>query len=213
MTDILGELLEGVAATVSITLGAFALGAVLALALVAGTTSHYRQLRVPTRFVVDLIRAVPPIVWLFLIFYGLAQGIIVFAPYPAAVLGLGLVSAAYIAEIYRAGLLAVRRGQREAAQALGLNRRQASRWVIGPQAAYVVLPGLAAWAVSLLKETAVVSIIGVSDITFIATSAAQRSDNSLTIFIIAGILYLVLSLPVALVARWADARVTRGLAR
>jgi polar amino acid transport system permease protein len=212
MNDVLPIIAEGIAATVSITLLSFLVGAVLGVPLVTAARAPILVIRLPARLLIDLIRAVPPIVWLFLVFFGLA-GYVPLSPYPAAVIGLGVVTAAYMAEIYRAGLLAVKRGQREAAQALGLGRVDAMRSVIGPQAIFIVLPGAATWLVALLKETAVVSIIGVADITFIATAQARRTSDSLEVFVVAGALYLLLSLPVALLSRWVDARVTAAVSR
>jgi His/Glu/Gln/Arg/opine family amino acid ABC transporter permease subunit len=209
----LGPISEGIAATVGITLAAFAVGSVIGLPLAAGTRSRWVLVRIVVRFYVDLVRAIPPIVWLFIIFYGLAQDAVKLEPYPAAVLGLGMVSGAYMSEVYRGGLLAVRPGQWEAARALGLGRLQMMRSVIAPQAFFVVLPGAAAWAVALLKETAVVSVIGVSDITFRAASETQRTADGLNIFILAGVIYIALSVPLAGLARWTDARVSRAVAR
>ncbi len=164
MADYFWALLQGVPTTLMVTLAAFAIGAVLGLPLAAAGRSRFAPVRLVTRFVIDLIRAVPPIVWLFLLFYGVAQELFTLTPYPAAVIGLGVVSAAYMAEVYRGGLLAVRHGQWQAAEALGLSRFQVLARVVGPQAFRVVLPGSAAWAIALLKESAAVSIIGVQDI-------------------------------------------------
>jgi polar amino acid transport system permease protein len=211
--EILKALSEGIGATVGITLLAFTLGAVVGVPLAGAARSRWLPLRILARFLIDLLRAVPPIVWLFILFYGLAQAVVTLPPFTAAVLGLGLVSGAYMAEIYRGGLLAVRSSQREAAAALGLSRRQAMRDVVAPQAFLIVLPGAAVWAIALLKETAVVSVIGVSDITFLAGSETARTAEGMTVFAIAGLLYVALSVPLAVAARWADARVSRAVAR
>lgn len=202
----------GIGVTLGITLLAFAVGAVLGVPLVAASRSRWLPVRLATSFVVDLLRAVPPIVWLFILFYGLSQQVTL-AAYPAAVLGLGVVSAAYMSEIYRGGLLAVRRQQWEAGAALGLKRHQVMVTVIAPQAVRVVLPGAATWAIALLKETAVVSVIGVQDITFRAVAEARDSLDGLQVFIVAGLLYILLSVPIAALARWTDTRVSRAVAR
>lgn len=213
MVDHLDAISKGIGATLAITGLSFLVGAILAVPIAAAARSRFIAVRFAQRGVVDLLRAVPPVVWLFLLFYGLAEHVITLQPYPAAVFGLGLVSAAYISEIYRGGLLAVKKGQWEASQSLGLNRFQMMRHVIAPQAFLVVLPGAATWAVALLKETAVVSIIGVSDITFRATNEAQGSGEGLKIYILAAIVYILLSVPVAALARWTDRRVSRVVAR
>lgn len=212
MLDQLRIVAGGIGQTLAVTLLAFAVGALLGVPLVAATRSRWVPLRALVRFLVDLLRSVPPIVWLFIIFYGLAE-YVTLAPYPAAVFGLGLVSSAYMCEIYRGGLLAVRRQQWEAAAALGLKRRHMMATVIGPQALRIVLPGAAGWAIALLKETAVVSVIGVQDITFRAQSEARASLEGLQVFALAGLVYIVLSIPIAILARWADARVARAVAR
>jgi len=210
--EYLGPISEGIAATVTITALAFVLGSILGLPLLAASRSPWLPVRALARFLIDLLRAVPPIVWLFILFFGLAQSLVSLDAYPAAVIGFGCISAAYMAEIYRAGLLAVRRQQWEAGAALGLNRLQVLRTIVGPQAIRVVIPGAATWAIALLKETAVVSVIGVSDVTFLATSESQRSGDGLLIFLLAGGIYILMSLPLALVARWTDARLHRAVA-
>jgi polar amino acid transport system permease protein len=212
MPDYVGDLLEGVWATVSITLLAFLLGAVLGVPLVAAVRSRWLVVRVVTRFVLDLLRAVPPLVWLFLLFYGVS-GAITLAAYPAAVIGLGVVSSAYMAEIYRGGLLAVRRQQWEAGAALGLSRVQVLRSIIVPQTVRIVVPGSATWGIGLLKETAIVSIIGVQDVTFRAVTEARGTADGLGVFIAAGLIYIALSVPVAGLARWTDTRLTKAMAR
>jgi len=211
--DHLSPLLAGVPTTLLITLLAFMLGAVLGLPLAAGARSRIKPLALLTRFVIDLIRAIPPVVWLFLLFYGLAAEVYALSAFPAAVIGLGVVSAAYMAEVYRGGLLAVPRGQWQAAEALGLSRFQAMARVVGPQAFRVVLPGAAAWVIALLKETAAVSIIGVEDIAFRALSENQRTLDGLGVFLDAALIYIALSIPFAIAARTADARIRREVVR
>lgn len=213
MFDHFDALAEGIGATVTITVLAFLLGCVLGLPLLAASRSRFLVVRTLARFFIDLLRAVPPIVWLFILFFGIAQSVILLSAYPAAVIGLGCVSAAYMAEIYRAGLLAVRRQQWEAGEALGLRRHEVLRLIVAPQAIRVVIPGAATWAIALLKETAVVSVIGVADVTFLATSEAQRSNDGLEIFILAGAIYIAMSVPLAIFARWTDARLSRAGAR
>jgi polar amino acid transport system permease protein len=177
---------------------------VLAVPLAAAVRSRLKIVRFAARLLIDLIRSVPPLVWLFIIFYGLAQaGLVTLKPFPAAVGGLGLVTAAYMAEIYRSGLLAVRPGQWEAAEAVGLSRPQAMRAVIAPQALRVVIPSAATYAIGLLKDTAVISIIGVADITLLAAGQSQQGD-ALGTWLLAGVLYIALSVPIAIFARWRD---------
>jgi polar amino acid transport system permease protein len=209
----LWTLLGGVPTTLFIALCSFVMGAVLGIPLAGAARSRIKPLAFFTRFLIDLIRAIPPIVWLFLLFYGIATAVYALSAFPAAIIGLGVVSAAYMAEVYRGGLLAVKRGQWQAAEALGLSRTQTMLRVVGPQAFRVVLPGSAAWAIALLKETAAVSIIGIQDIAFRALSENQRTLDGLGVFAVAALIYIAISVPFAVLARTADARIRRQVVR
>jgi ABC-type amino acid transport system permease subunit len=137
------------------------------------------------------------------LFYGLAQFISI-SPVMAACLALGAVSTAYLAENYRAGIQSVASGQWEGARALGLGGRDAFWRIIAPQGIGVALPPSASYAVGLLKDSAVASVIGVTDISFQALTLNQQGTPGLPIFISAGLLYLVISIPIAVLARRAD---------
>jgi His/Glu/Gln/Arg/opine family amino acid ABC transporter permease subunit len=177
-------------------------GAPLALA----RRSRYAALRGIARGYVDVVRSIPPITWLFLIFYGLPNAGITFAPLASGIIGLSLISAAYMAEIYRAGLGAVSGGQWEAGRAIGLREPDILARVIGPQAARVIGPPAATYAIGLLKDSAVASTIGVGEITFHAGAATQQEGHGLSIFLAAAILYILLSLPLAVMSRHVDRR-------
>jgi polar amino acid transport system permease protein len=119
---------------------------------------------------------------------------------------------AYMAEIYRAGVMAVDRGQWEAGRALGLGERRLFTEVVWPQALRVVVPPSATALLGLLKDTAVASVVGVSEITYRATVDAQATFKGLDIFIFAALIYIALSLPMAGVCRWLERRLQRGFA-
>lgn len=202
-------LIEGVSITLLVTFGSFAVGSVVAFPIALARRSSSVVLSSVARVYIDLFRGIPPIVWLFLIFFGLgSQAQYQIDPIPAAIVGFGIISAAYIAEIYRGALLGVNRGQLEAADALGLTRRAALRAIVVPQAFRIALPGVATYLVSLLKDTAIASTIGVQDITFIASGEAARTLEALDVFVIAAALYLMLSIPLAIVSRQLDRRLS-----
>ena len=113
--------LLGVPMTVLITVLAFALGAVLGVPLALARRSELAALRWVGRFVIDVLRGIPPVVLLFVVYFGVGTGVIKLSSLAAAVIGLGLIAAGYLAEIYRGGLLAVHRGQFESAAALGMD--------------------------------------------------------------------------------------------
>ena len=214
MIDLLVSLLKGIPATLMVTLGAFAIGAVAAVPLSLMRRSRSHLLRIPARIYIDVVRGIPPIVWLFIIFFGLGNGVIVLSSLQAAILGMGLVSTAYLAEIYRGGFLALSSGQQEASMALGMTRIDALRYVLAPQVLRVCLPPMATFLVGLLKATTVASTIGVRDVMMYASQQAQGGSGNFTPFILAALLYILLSIPVAVMARVLDERLrARGKAK
>lgn len=212
MGDVLLLLLRGVGTTVTITAASFLVGAVLAAPLVVLRRSPRAWLRRPTQGLVEVIRAVPPLVWLFIVYYGVGSGAIKLTTLQAAIIGLGLISAAYLTEIYRAGLDGLPKGQWDAVTALSLPRLAAARTVVLPQAILTIIPPAATFLIGLLKDSAVASVIGAQDITFFARQQTQADLNGLGNFALAGALYILLSIPVAIVSRELDRRLTRRMA-
>jgi len=202
----LGFLLQGLLTTAIITVSAFLIGAVLGIPVALARLSSIPPLRLLATAYVEIARGIPPIAWMLVLFYGLGR-FVPLDPLLAACLALGAVATAYLAENYRAGIRSVADGQWEGAHALGLGGRDTFWRVIAPQGIGVALPPSAGFAVGLLKDSAVASVIGVSDITFQALTLNQQGNPGLPIFIGAGLIYLVVSLPIAVGARRLDALV------
>ena len=200
---------QGICQTVLITVTAFAIGAVAGLPLALLRRSRWRVISWSATMVIETVRAIPPIVVLFLLYYAVGSGAVKLSTFEAAVGGLGLIASAYLAEVYRAGINAVHVGQWEATRALGLPVLKTYSKVILPQSLIVVIPPAATFAIGLLKDSAIASVIGVQDITFRAFQETQATLQGLTIFGIAGLLYIALSVPIAVVARWTDHRLSR----
>jgi polar amino acid transport system permease protein len=213
MIETLQTLLTGVPWTLGVTFVAFAIGAVLGIPLVLMRRSKSFLLRLVSRTVVDVLRGVPPIAWLFILFFGIGASNIDLNPFQASVIGLGLVSAAYLAEIYRTGFLAVHFGQAEAATALGMSRPDAMALIVGPQVMRVAIPPATTYLISLLKDSAVASTLGVADISFRAFQHAQNIGGGLLPFILAAALYILLSIPVVWLSRSVDARLRKRVSR
>lgn len=209
--DAISVIAEGIVVTVEITAAGFFLGAVLGVPLVLARRSDLWLLKLPVVAVVEILRAIPPIVWLFIVYYAVGSGAILLSTFQAAAIGLGLIAAAHLSEIYRAGLEAIPRGQWDAIHALGVPRVAAHVRVILPQAVVVVIPPMATFAIGLLKDSATASVIGAHDITFQAVQQTQQDLDGLGNFAAAGLLYLLLSIPVAVVARGADRVLSRRL--
>lgn len=212
MSD-LADIVQGVPWTIALTLVSFAIGAALGLVLCAMRVFGDPVARVVAAVAILTFRSIPPIVWLFFIFFGIGFGYFHLSPFAAATLGLALITAANMAEIYRGALAGVHHGQTEAAIALGLSTRSRFRDVIGPQVVRIALPSAATFAIGLLKDTAVASLIGVQEVAFNVNALAQRSFSGIGIFVIAALLYVAMSLPIATLARWTDLRLRARVAR
>lgn len=144
---------------------------------------------------IELIRGTPLLIQLFFIFYALPHIGIKFSPFVAAVLGLGLNYAAYEAENYRAGIQAIPRAQLEAATALGFTKRHSLRYVILPQASRIVLPPITNDFISLLKDSSLVSVITMVELTKLYGQLASTYYDFLGTGIMVAIFYLLLGLP------------------
>ncbi|MFE4194894.1 amino acid ABC transporter permease [Paenarthrobacter sp. NPDC056912] len=205
--------LEGLPMTIGLTLSAFAIGIVGAVPLALALTSPSAALRLISRLFVDLIRGVPIIVWLFLLKFGIHADTFRANPAVTAIVGLGIVSVAYLAEIYRGGLQAVPRGQLEASHALGIPKSSTFFGVAAPQAFRIVSPSIATYFVGLLKDTSIASTIIVAEMVFQAQSFARQHPTveGILPYVFVGILYIVLSLPVAYLSRTLDTRMRKAV--
>lgn len=211
--DALQAVLLGVPLTLLVTVASLAIGAVLGIPLVLGLRSPNTSIRIACRSLVNLLRGIPAIVWLFIIYFGVSIGTYQFSAIPAAILGLGLISAAYMAEIYRGGISAVHRGQWEAGQALGVDGWTTFSRIVGPQAFRVSIPSMASYAISLLKDSSIASTIGVTEIVFYTTQDARSGGGGLTVYILAAVLYVAMSIPMGLLSRKLDASLRRKVSR
>jgi polar amino acid transport system permease protein len=204
VSEVFAQIASGIGLTILITGLSLLLGAIIALPLVAARRSRFPVLRGTSGVYINVVRAIPPLTWLFLIYFGLPQLALRLTTFQAAILGFSVISSAYLAEAYRAGLLSISKGQWEASSALGLGFLDRTRYIITPQAFRVFLPIIAAFAIGLLKDSALASTIGLHEITYQATVAARQTHNGLLAFAIAGLLYIAISLPLALVTRRVD---------
>lgn len=204
--------LAGLPMTLLVTALAFAIGLILGLPIMLGLRSPLLPLRLLTRLIVDLIRGVPTIVWLFLLYFGVSIGTLRFDSLTAAVVGLGIISGAYLAEIYRGAFQTLPRGQSEAAHALGLARSTTFVRVLAPQALRTALPSLTSYLLALVKDSSIASTIGVTELVFAATTFARQNPETagLAPFFLAAAIYLAVSIPLAVIARRLDTRLRRS---
>ena len=163
----LQAVLSGIPLTLGVTFVALVIGTLVSMPLLAGTLSKYRIVWLVSRGVIDLLRGVPIVVWLFIFYYGVTIGPTKLSPFGAAVLGLGLVSGAYLAEILPR--CSVVRGGRAVR---GRGALSGSRtWTCGAQSSHrrpgrVAIPGYTTYGIGLLKDSSIASTIGVAEMVF-----------------------------------------------
>jgi His/Glu/Gln/Arg/opine family amino acid ABC transporter permease subunit len=182
-----------------------AMGLGLVLALLRNSRNPIAQ--APARIYVGFFRALPLYVFLLWLYYGfkVALGLSLEA-IQAAVLALGLISAAYMSEIYRSGLLAVDRGQYEAGVSIGLSTAQVYRKVVLPQVFRTVLPASMNQFVGILKGATIVGIIGVFDLMYFARTSAAITFKPFEFYSTAGVIFIVSTLVFAALAGWMESR-------
>ena len=157
---------------------------------------------------IDVFRALPVLVWLVIVYYALPFVGIRLSSFASATLALTMISSAYTAEIYRAGIEAIPRGQFEAAQSIGLGQWYLMRDVVLPQAIRIVIPPLTGNSINVMKDTALASVVAMPDLLKQATQAQALAANP-TPLIGAALLYLVLLLPLVRLVATFEARAAR----
>jgi polar amino acid transport system substrate-binding protein len=199
-------LMQGVPMTLLISILGMLVAMFLGLAIALLNLYASPPLAILARLYVEIFRGTPLLIQLYLIFYGLPNIGIRFSPLMAAVMGLGLNYAAYEAENYRSGILAIPRGQMEAALALGLTRYQALRYVVVPQALRLVIPPVTNDFIALFKDSSIVSVITMVELTKIYGQLAATYFDYIGAGLVAALLYLLMGLPFVRIARWAERR-------
>ncbi|MCY1705164.1 amino acid ABC transporter permease [Pannonibacter sp. SL95] len=205
----LPQLLFGLLVTLQIGVTSILAGLVGGLALALLRLYGARPVRVATRIYIDIFRSIPLLVLLIVVYYALPFVGIRLSPFVSAVAALSLVSAAYTAEIFRAGIEAIPHGQFEAAQALGLSPRHMMVDVILPQAIRIVIPPLTNNCINVMKDTALASVVAMPDLLKQATQAQALSANP-TPLIGAAIIYVALLWPMVAAVGRLEQRFAKG---
>lgn len=205
------DITRAVGVTLKITAGAFALGLVIGLIVAIGRLSPRKSIRRMAAVYVEITRGVPSLVILFLLYFGLVPLGIAFDAVPAAILGLGISSGGYIAEIFRAGIEATHRGQREVGLTVGMSPLQIYRFIIVPQATRVALPPLVNMLITVLKDSSLASLISAPEIMLRAKDISSTDFLPLHILLLVGVIYCLLALPLSLAARVMERKMFAGL--
>jgi His/Glu/Gln/Arg/opine family amino acid ABC transporter permease subunit len=193
--------------TLELTAACLTVGLVCGLLLALLRMGRSRVLRNLAAAYIEVLRATPVIVLLFLAYFGLAQMGLTLPAFVSVVVTLGAFYAALYCEVYRSGVESVPRGQWEAAEALGLRRGQVLRLVVLPQALLAILPPATSRAADVLKDTSlVVTISGVSEIMYQAYGAATATFAPMSMFVLAAAFYFPLYLILSRVVRGWEVR-------
>jgi cystine transport system permease protein len=191
----LGPILMGaVTGTIPLALSSFGLGLLLALLVALMRLSHNPVFAGVARTYISVIRGTPLLVQLFVIFYGLPSIGLTISPWPSAIIAFSLNVGGYAAEVIRAAILSVPKGQWEAGHTIGMSRRQSLVRIILPQAARVSVPPLSNTFISLVKDTSLASLILVTELFRQAQQVAAFSQEFMLLYLEAAVIYWIICL-------------------
>ncbi|KMY53794.1 MULTISPECIES: amino acid ABC transporter permease [Bacillaceae] len=208
--SILGPMLEGAQMTVLLFLVAIVISIPLGFLLMLAVRSSIKPLSWMAHTYIYVMRGTPLLLQLLFICFGLPMlpvvgEYLVFDRFVAACIGFILNYAAYFAEIFRGGVLAIDKGQYEAAQVLSMNKWQTTTRVILPQMFRIALPAVANESVTLVKDTALLYAVAVPELLHFAQTAVNR-DFTIVPFLVAGIIYLIMTLLLTMFFKWLEQR-------
>lgn len=219
------SILQGALLTVGVSLAALALAVVLGLLGAAAKLSGRRPLALLASAYTTVVRGVPELVLMLLIFYGGTIGLnhllsqmgskatVDINPFAAGVLTIGFIYGAYMTETFRGAILSIPKGQMEAAWAFGMGRTRTFLRVTLPQMVRFALPGFTNNWLLLIKATALVSLIGLHEMTYLAKQASAATREPFTFYLFAAGLFLAYTSVLLLAVRWLEQRFSLGVRR
>ncbi len=216
-------ILQGAGATLGVSLASISIATVLALFGAIARLSKNSIAQGVSGFYVSLVRGTPLLIQIYMIYLGLPQvgeqltrlgfpqigRLFILDAIPAGILALSLNYGAYMTEIFRAGLQSIGYGQREAALAIGMTPWQVMRRIILPQAVRIIIPDVGNQFIAMQKDSALVSIMGVWEITFLANRYARRDSKYMEMFLLAAAAYWILTI----ISSWIQSRIERSMAK
>jgi polar amino acid transport system permease protein len=212
--DFIGEwgpfILGGVGVTLLLSVVSIVFATILAIAGAMGRLSANPYINGVASLYVSLVRGTPLIVQIFFIYFGLPQLGIVLPSIPAGIIALSFNYGAYMTEIFRAGIQAVPRGQREAAQALGMPERRVMGRIVLPQAFRIVIPAIGNDFVAMIKDSALVSTIAVQELLWRASQVGTQNFRSLEALLIAAAVYWAVTTIFSTFQERLERRMARG---
>ncbi|MDQ0393889.1 amino acid ABC transporter permease [Labrys monachus] len=202
VADYIPDMLHSCLVVVEITLVVILLSWICGLAAALGKMSPLAVLRWPSQFYIWFIRGTPTLIQIFIVYFGIPQFGVRMSPFVAGSLALGIGSGAYVAEIIRSGLLAIPKGQMESTTAIGMSRRQSLQHIILPQVVRIIVPALTNEAVSTLKNTSLLSVITIIELTLQSQIIISATFRPFDFYIIAAFMYLFMTTALMAAAGW-----------
>ena len=199
--------------TIPLTAISFAVGLVIALFVALARMSRIRPLATAARAYISVIRGTPLLVQLFIVFYALPGLGLTIDPFPSAVIAFSLNVGGYAAEVIRAAILSIPKGQWEAAQTIGMHYATTLRRIILPQAARTAVPPLSNTLISLVKDTSLASTILVTELLRVAPLAAAPTFDFFALYGVAAVYYWVICVGLSFVQARLENRLERYVAR
>ncbi|MGU3493441.1 amino acid ABC transporter permease [Xanthobacteraceae bacterium A53D] len=199
------DILTGMVVTIQVALCVIVTGIALGLVLAVIRSFRLRPVNFVIIVMVDMLRAMPPLVLVLIVYFGLPNVGLTLPSFAVLWLVLSLVLAAFAEEVFWAGIVSIRKGQWEAGRCTGLSEFQTLRYIVLPQAIRLTVPPLTNRTIAITKNTALGTVIGVPEILNQATTA-QSFSGSATPLMMGAIAYLILFVPVVIGGRWIETR-------
>lgn len=203
-------LLQGLKTTLGLTLLSMVFGIVLGLVIALFRIGRSPLLRGLSSLYVDTLRGTPLLLQILIVYYVFPGFGLKLDAFTSGIVALSFNSAAYISEIFRAGIESISFGQFEAANSLGMNYFQTMRHVILPQTIRRVIPPITNEIVALLKDTSLVMITGIAELTYKSKQIASATANVLTPYLAAGLIYLIITIPLTRLSQNLERRFSKG---
>ena len=203
-------LLQGLVVTLKIAGAGCLIGLVLGTMLALMQTSSHTLLRFIVSCYVIIIRGTPMLIQILCAFYVLPQLGLKLDTLTTAIIAIGLNSAAYISQIIKAGIASVATGQIEAAKTLGLSKKDIIRFIVLPQALRIALPALGNEFVTLVKDSALASVIGVAELSKQGRLVISKTYDAITVFFAIALLYLIITTTISLIVAYFEKRMSHN---
>ncbi|MDH6522212.1 amino acid ABC transporter permease [Streptomyces sp. SAI-090] len=187
------QLLNAMRVTLMLGVVSFVLGSALGMLMAMARISRFRVLKGLAIAYVSVFRGTPLLIQIMLVYYGLPQIGVMIEPIPSAILALTVYAAAYLSENFRAGIIAVDRGQWEAAQSMGMPYGRLLWRIVAPQAVRVALPPIGSRFIALMKDTSLASVVTVVELTRAAESIGSSTFRYMEAFLVAGVAYWLIN--------------------